>query len=283
MKTFDIISKRILIMTATIISFVFAVVSIFAVPLNKSIEFTGGAVFEVFAPSENFDQLQKYSQNIHASLVKVGGEKYTIKTASSQNFDKLAEDISQFARIDSRSIVAPSMTGSLIKKSIYSVVFSVLAVFCYILIRFNTYYSFGAIVTIVHDLILSIAFIKLMHIEFGISTIAALLTIVGYSVNDTVIIYDKIRASLSAKCNFKERLNQAINSTLPRTIGTSLTTVLAILPVLFFTSGDIHNFCAIVIFGIAIGTVSSIAVSALFLIPFEGKIIDIIKLREQSA
>jgi preprotein translocase subunit SecF len=283
MKTFDIISKRIPIISATIISFVFAVISIFFFQLNKSIEFTGGAVFEVSVRDENIQKLQQYAGDINASLLKVSGEKYIVKTTNSQNFKSVFDEIAQICRIDSSSIVAPSMTSSLIKKSVYSIIFSVLAVFCYILIRFNTYYSLGAIITIVHDLILSIAFIKIMHIEFGISTIAALLTIVGYSVNDTVIIYDKIRASLGAKCNFKERLNQAVNSTLPRTIGTSLTTILAILPVIFFTTGDIQNFCAIVIFGICVGTLSSIAVSALFLIPFERRIIDIIKLREQSA
>lgn len=283
MKTFDIISKRIQILYATLASFTIALLLILTIPLNKSIEFTGGAVFEVTVSSEKLSQFQHYISTSQVLSVKIADGKYLIKTAKSYNFNDLSSSISQIARIDSSSIVEPSMTSSLIKKSVYAIIFSVLTVFIYILIRFNAYYSFGAITTIIHDLILSIAFIKIMHIEFGISTIAALLTIVGYSVNDTVIVYDKIRASLSSKCNFKERLNQAINSTLPRTIGTSLTTVLAILPVIFFTNGDIKHFCEIVVFGIFIGTISSIAVSALFLLPFEAKILEILKIREQSA
>lgn len=283
MKTFDIISKRIRIICITLASFALSLLLIFVVPLNKSIEFTGGAVFEVVVSNENLSQFQDYISTIDASSVSMGNGKYAIKTAKSSNFEELSSHLSNISQINSSALVAPSMTSSLIKQSIYAIIFAISTVFIYILVRFNTYYSFGAIVTIIHDLVLSMAFIKIMHIEFGISTIAALLTIVGYSVNDTVIVYDKIRASLSSKCNFKERLNQAINSTLPRTIGTSLTTVLAILPIIFFTSGDIKYFCEIVVFGIFIGTISSIAVSALFLLPFEAKILEILKIREQSA
>jgi preprotein translocase subunit SecF len=283
MKTFDIISKRIQILCTTLASFTIALLLIIAIPLNKSIEFTGGAVFEVFVSSEKLSDFQNYISSVDVTCASVGGGKYIIKTSKTSNFEELSSRIASVSQINSSSVVAPSMTSSLIKKSVYAIIFSVLTVFIYILIRFNTYYSFGAIITIVHDLILSMAFIKIMHIEFGISTIAALLTIVGYSVNDTVIVYDKIRASLSSKCNFKERLNQAINSTLPRTVGTSLTTILAILPIIFFTSGDIKYFCEIVVFGIFIGTISSIAVSALFLLPFEVKILEILKIREQSA
>ena len=283
MKAFDIISKRIQILCITLVSIFISLLLIFFVPLNKSIEFTGGAFFEVSVSNENIVDFQKNISKFDTTSIDIGNGKILIKTANSRNFDELSYHISSIAQIDSSSVVAPSMTSSLIKKSVYAIIFSILTVFIYILIRFNTYYSLGAIITIVHDLILSFAFIKIMHIEFGISTIAALLTIVGYSVNDTVIVYDKIRASLSSKCNFKERLNQAINSTLPRTIGTSLTTVLAILPVIFFTNGDIKHFCEIVVFGIFIGTISSIAVSALFLIPFESKILEILKIREQSA
>ena len=162
-----------------------------------------------------------------------------------------------------------------------AIVFSIIAIFVYIFLRFNIYYSLGTISTILHDVILVVAFIKVCHIEFNITIIAAILTIIGYSVNDTVIIYDKIRTLLTLKSNIHTTINHAITSTLARTIGTSLSTALAIIPVLFLTSGSIKDFCLIVIFGIAVGTVSSIAVSALVLLPFQKKLFEIIKLKNE--
>ncbi len=282
MKSFDIIAKRLPIFSFTLISVIISFILIAIVPFNKSIEFTGGVLFSVTSHSNSQDFHSFIKKTPDIFLTKIGDDKYLIKALKMDKIEDFSQRLSVVAQIDSSSVIAPSMTSTLLRKSLYAVIFSILAVFLYIFIRFNMYYGFGAVITIMHDVILSMAFIKIMHIEFGISTIAAILTVIGYSVNDTVIVYDKIRASLSSKCNFKERINQAINATLPRTIGTSLTTILAIIPIIFFTTGDIQKFCAIVVFGIVIGTISSIAVSSLFLLPFEAKILEILKIREQA-
>ena len=280
MKSFNIVSKAVPIISLTFASVVFAFIIFFTVPFNKSVEFTGGYLFEI-SVYDNQKFLDFSHANSTLSITKLSNDHYSIKAIKVSNIEFLTKSLEDFSTIKSNSIVAPSITSSLIKKSIYAIFFSVLSVFVYIFIRFNIYYGLGTVITILHDVILSTAFIKICNIEFGISTIAALLTIVGYSVNDTVIVYDKIRASLTSQCNFNERLNQAINTTLPRTIGTSLTTIFAIIPVVFLANGEIKDFCSIVVFGIIIGTISSIAVSSLFLTPFKQKILNLIKLREQ--
>ena len=264
----------------TLILLFIALFAIFFVPLNKSVEFTGGAVFDVIFFDDT--NIKSFTESSKYEIVSVNDPHYIIKVSSSHPFDitAISNDILQFAKIESSSIVAPSMTTSLIKKSLFAVIFSVIVVFIYIFLRFNVYYSLGAIMTIIHDTILSFAFVKITHIEFSISTIAALLTLIGYSINDTVIIYDKIRSNLTLKSDFTDVIGKSIKDTLPRTIGTSLTTILAILPVIFFTTGSIQDFCKIVVFGIIIGTFSSISVSALFLVPFKDKIINILKFRK---
>jgi len=264
----------------TFLTFFLALFTTLFVPLNKSVEFTGGAIFDVvFFDNTDIKSFRKSSGYEISSLNKLH---YIIKIPSLNSLDITAvtNNILQVAKIESSSIVAPSMTSSLIKKSLFAVIFSVIAVFIYIFLRFNIYYSFGAIMTIAHDTVLSFAFVKIIHIEFSLSTISALLTLIGYSINDTVIIYDKIRSNLTVKSNFTNVIGISIKDTLPRTIGTSLTTILAILPVIFFTNGSIQDFCKIVVFGIIIGTFSSISVSALFLVPFKDKIINILKFRK---
>jgi preprotein translocase subunit SecF len=264
----------------TLLTLFFALFTILFVPLNKSIEFTGGAIFDVVFFDDT--DIKSFTKSSGYEVVRIDGQHYKIKISSLYQFDitTVSNNILQVAKIESSSVVAPSMTPSLIKKSLFAVISSVVVVFIYIFLRFNIYYSFGAIMTIAHDVILSFAFVKIMHIEFSITTIASLLTLIGYSVNDTVIIYDKIRSNLTIKSDFTNVISKSIKDTLPRTIGTSLTTILAILPVIFFTTGSIQDFCKIVVFGIIIGTFSSISVSALFLIPFRDKIINILKFRK---
>ncbi len=281
MKNIDVIKYKIYIFTFTFCLILSSFAIILFVPLNKSIEFVGGTVFEVdILNKDNISKL--YTTIPQGKITHLSGERYFVKLSHNTSYDinSVKDNLSKISIIQSSSTISPVITGSLVKKSFFAVIFSLLTVFIYILLRFNSYYSLGALLTIIHDVVVVIAFIKILHIDFGITIIAAILTIIGYSINDTVIIYDKIRSSLTPTSDFITTLNHSISSTIPRTIGTSITTLLAIIPVILFANGDIRSFCVIVFFGVAVGTFSSIAVSALTLMPFKGKIIDILKLRQ---
>lgn len=279
MKKIDIVShkKPIFFLTCLFLFISFAI--LIFIPFNKSIEFIGGFVFEVSGEikMESISQISEKSQIYSSSARHI----IKIPYLQRETLESIQGKIAQNHKIKSASMVAPSMTSSLIQKSIIAVTLSVLTIFLYLFLRFNIYYSIGSILTITHDIILSVAFIKVMNIEISITTIAALLTIIGYSVNDTVIIYDKIRSYFHIKSSLSGVINTSINETLPRTINTSLTTVLSIFPVALLTSGQIHDFAIVVIFGIFIGTISSIAVSALSLLPFEKQIHSILQIKHK--
>lgn len=274
MKDIDFISLAKFSIIATVVTLIVAFFIIIFIPINKSLEFTGGLVYEIDA-NKNIDLHKEFP---NATIHKNEENRFVLKFLPS---DESYKNIQNVGTVQSSSFIAPSFTNKLTKKSVFAVIFSVLAIFIYIFLRFNFYYGLGAIITIVHDVILSFAFVKIIGIEFGISTIAAILTIIGYSINDTVIIYDKIRSNLTTKSDFFKTINTSVNETLPRTIGTSLTTILAIIPVVFFASGEIYSFCLIVAFGILVGTFSSIGVSALFLIPFRAKILQILDFKNK--
>jgi preprotein translocase SecF subunit len=160
--------------------------------------------------------------------------------------------------------VGPKVSSELIEKGILSVVLAVLAVLVYIWFRFEWQFGVGAVVALVHDVTLTIGFFSVTGLEFNLSIVAAILTIVGYSLNDTVVVYDRVRENLRKfkKMPLPELLDLSMNETLSRTIMTSLTTVLALLALLIFGGEVIRGFTAAMIWGIFVGTYSSIYIAS---------------------
>ena len=146
---------------------------------------------------------------------------------------------------------------------IKAVLFSLLAMFSYIWFRFSGWqFGLGALVALFHDVLSTIGFFSLTQIEFNLASIAAILTIAGYSINDTVVVFDRIRENLSKKESpFSELLNLSINQTLSRTLMTSLTTLLALLSIFFFGGEILKGFSLAMIFGVIFGTYSSIYIA----------------------
>ncbi len=160
--------------------------------------------------------------------------------------------------------VGSTVSEELISDGIMAVVLAIGAVLIYIWLRFEWQFGMGAVIALVHDVILTIGMFSFTGMEFNLSTIAAILTIVGYSLNDTVVVYDRIRENLRKfrKMPMADLLNLSINDTLSRTIMTSVTTLIA-LAALFFLGGEgIHGFAAAMIWGIFVGTYSSIFIAA---------------------
>ena len=171
----------------------------------------------------------------------------------------------QFVSVES---VGPKVSGELIQTAIIAVVLAIGAVLIYIWLRFEWQFAVGAVIALVHDVILTIGIFSELQIKFDLAIIAALLTIVGYSLNDTVVVFDRVRENLVKykKKDLKEVLNISINETLSRTFMTSATTLLALVA-LFVLGGDvIRGFVFAMIWGVIVGTYSSIFVASAILL-----------------
>ncbi len=191
---------------------------------------------------------------VQNDLIKV------VKTTLSDAFDGIV-----FLQTDS---VGAKVSGELVQAGVLAIVLAVGAVLFYIWLRFEWQFSVGAVVALVHDVFITIGVFTITQIEFNLTIIAAILTIVGYSLNDTVVVFDRVRENLRRykAMELKDVLNLSINETLSRTIMTSVTTLIALLT-LYFLGGDvIRGFTFAMIWGVIIGTYSSIFVASVILL-----------------
>ncbi|MCH8347113.1 MAG: protein translocase subunit SecF [Proteobacteria bacterium] len=164
--------------------------------------------------------------------------------------------------------VGAKVSGELVINGILAVVFAVMAVLVYIWFRFEWHFGVGAVVALIHDVVLTIGLFALARLEFNLSIIAAILTIVGYSLNDTVVVYDRIRENLRKfrKMEITDLLDLSINQTLSRTVMTSLTTLIALFSLFIFGGEVIRGFTAAMIWGVFVGTYSSVYIASPILI-----------------
>jgi len=169
-----------------------------------------------------------------------------------------------------QEVVGPKVSGELVKAGALAVTLAVMAVFVYIMFRFEWQFSMGAVFALVHDVVLTIGVFSLLNIEFNLSIIAAILTIVGYSLNDTVVVYDRVRENLRKykRMPLAELLDQSINDTLSRTVMTSVTTLLALTALYVFGGEVIRGFTFAMIWGVIVGTYSSIFIASPVLLIF---------------
>ena len=163
-------------------------------------------------------------------------------------------------------LVGAKVGGELQQKAVLAVLFSFVATLVYLAIRFEFRFALGAVIATVHDIVITLGFMALMRLSFDLPSVAAILTVVGYSLNDTIIVFDRIRENLHKKGGRKrdqvELLNESINETLPRTILTAGTTVATLVALLLFGGPVIRDFTMVLILGIGFGTYSSIFVAS---------------------
>ncbi len=250
--------------------------------LNLGIDFTGGILMEI--NTEEVADLAKLREVLgnqgfgEISLQNIGdikaGKDVMIRIQVSDTDNQsvivnkvksiLAEHVS--SKIDYRKIdyVGPTVGRELIESGIYAVLSAFACIMLYVWFRFEWQYGVGAILALVHDSIMIIGFFALTRLEFGLTAVAAILTIVGYSINDSVVIYDRIRENMRRfkKMPISELLNMSINDTLSRTVLTASTTLLASIALLVYGGEVIRAFSAAMVFGVVIGTYSSIFISA---------------------
>ena len=264
-----------------ITSIVLIIVSLFLLlfkGLNYGVDFKGGTLIEIRTDQasskislirDSFNQM-----NLGDVSVKSFGNKtdYIVKFEKQNSNDpEFIENIkkklsSSIDNVDFRRVenVGPKVSAELLKSGIVAIGLSLAAMLLYIWIRFEWQFSLGAILALFHDVILTLGIFSLFSLEINLSIVAAVLTIVGYSMNDTVVIYDRIRENLSKFSSLKigEISNTSINETLSRTIITSATTLLALMSIFVLGGEILRGFALAMIIGVIIGTYSSIFVAS---------------------
>jgi len=246
--------------------------------LNLGVDFKGGTLIEIRTESSSI-QISEIRQsflrmNLGDVTVKKFGEKnnYLVKIeimkSSKDDFilsinNKLSKDLGSevnFRRVEN---VGPKVSSELLKAGFLAITLSLAAMLFYIWIRFEWQFSLGAIIAIIHDVTITLGIFSLFSYEINLSIVAAILTIVGYSMNDTVVIFDRIRENLKkySKISIAEISDISTNETLSRTLITSVTTLLALISIFIFGGAILKGFSFAMIVGVIVGTYSSIFVA----------------------
>ena len=255
------------------ISLIFCIVSFFSLfinGLNFGIDFKGGSLIEVRSDeSINISNVRSRLSLLNLGDVQIqnfGSEKnilVRVEASLSENnssvLSSITNELQTFGEIQRTEVVGPKISSELIQKGILAIISAVGLMLFYIWIRFEWQFSLGAVLALIHDVIITIGIFSFFQIEFNLSIIAALLTIIGYSMNDTVVVYDRIRENLRKykKQDLYELINSSINQTLSRTVLTSFTTLLALFSLYIFGGQVIKGFTFAMIVGVFIGTYSS--------------------------
>ena len=244
--------------------------------LNYGIDFKGGTLIELRSNNTNASLIRDVLKNMDlgdVNVKKFGKEgDFLIKVEEKGDNNKLIPKIKKnlsdslnsdvnFRRVEN---VGPKVSAELLQSGIIAISLSLAAMLFYIWVRFEWQFSIGSIIALFHDVIITLGIFSLLSLEINLSIIAAVLTIVGYSMNDTVVIYDRIRENLGKyhKLNISDIANLSINETLARTIITSVTTLLALFSIFILGGEILRGFSFAMILGVFIGTYSSIFVAS---------------------
>ncbi len=280
---FDFTQFRRISFPASALLTIAAITLFFTHGLNFGIDFKGGTLMEVQDKSGTADigamrtklstlqlgdvQLQQFGGPADV-LIRLaqqpGGD--TAQQAAVQKVRATLGDSVEYRRVE---VVGPRVSGELLAYGMLGLIVAIGGILIYLWFRFEWQFALGAMIANIHDIVLTIGFMSITQIDFDLTSIAALLTILGYSLNDTVVIYDRIREILRRykKMPMPELLNESINSTLSRSIITHVTVTLALLALYLFGGHAIHSFTAVMIFGVVlVGTYTSIFIAAPMLI-----------------
>ncbi len=272
-KQFNIISLVLVIISLSFLIFK---------GLNFGIDFKGGTLIELRSSDKKIN-VTSLRDNLNqmdlgdVSVKKFGNDQdYLVKFENRDNKKDIIEEIKtnldnsfgnnfDFRRVEN---VGPKVSAELLKSGIIAISVSLAIMLIYIWIRFEWQFSLGAIIALFHDVIITLGLFSLLSLEINLSIIAAVLTIVGYSMNDTVVIFDRVRENLRKYSDIKifELTNISINETLSRTLITSVTTLLALFSIFFFGGEVLKGFSLAMIFGVIFGTYSSIYIANTILV-----------------
>lgn len=280
-KIYDFMGKRIPFLGFSALLVIASIVLLLTKGVNFGIDFSGGTIvqvkYEQKAPIKNIRDTLKGTQYSNATITEFGTpEEIVIRiTGSSSN---LANDIGdemtkilkttgsfEIRRVD---IVGPKVGGELREKGIMALSLSLLVILAYVSFRFEWRFAVASIFALAHDVIIALGAISLFNIEVNLDILAAILTILGYSLNDTIIVFDRIREGVqtSKESILEKVVNESVSRTLSRTTLTSLTTFFVVATLFFFGGEIIHGFAFTMLVGVIVGTYSSIFIAASFLV-----------------
>lgn len=262
--------------SAFVFSIFISIISILCVlvfKLNLGLDFTGGTQIELhFKESVNFDEIRSTLEenNLNRATVQAYGE--ATNALIKLNPDKslttamLKEKIAQLypkATIERVEYIGPQVGETLVVNGIIAVIVAILVTMVYIALRFDYLFAISAAVSLIHDPVIILGTFALLQLEFDLIALAAILTILGYSINDTIVVYDRIRENFKKykKMNTEQIVNAAINQTLSRTIMTSGLTLLVVVALALFGGETLRGFSIALIVGIIVGTYSSIYIA----------------------
>ncbi|MFP8965633.1 protein translocase subunit SecD [Pokkaliibacter sp. CJK22405] len=280
-RSIDFLRRRVIGLAASAILSTLSVVLFFTPGLHYGVDFTGGTVIEVTAPHLSLEQLRASFDKAHLAEVNLqefgGPGHYLVRTTSQMRTSgdseantevsaiksavQSADAEASFPRVD---MVGPKVSGDFSDLTVLAILAAGAGMLLYLWVRFESHFALAATLTIALDLTKTIGFFALTGVEFNLTAVAALLALIGYSINDKVVVFDRIRENLRATPDrpILDLLNVSISSTLNRTIFTSTTTFLALLPMGIAGGAAVSSFALPMLFGIVIGTSSSIFIAA---------------------
>jgi preprotein translocase subunit SecF len=284
------VGRRFLFITLSAVVILIGIASlIFHGGLNYGIDFAGGTMVQVkFSQPTTPDAIRKALKGLDLGSSTIqqfeesSGEEFLIRVEKSKSdLVGLSDEIKATLdkaygdnQVDIRRVemVGPKVGEDLRRKGIMAIIYALVGILIYVTFRFEFKFALGAVVALFHDVIITVGIFSLLDKEFNLSILAALLAIVGYSLNDTIVVYDRIRENLKqpGKRSYEELINTSINETLSRTILTSLTTVLVLLSLFFLGGGVIHDFAFALMVGVIVGTYSSIFIASPIVIAMKG-------------
>jgi len=274
---FNFSSKFKIANSLSLLLFILSILFISFKGLNYGIDFKGGTLIELRSDNTDASTIRTLLNNMDlgdVNVKKFGQEgDYLIKVEQKEDdnnkiIPKIKKNLSDnlTAEVNFRRVenVGPKVSSELLQSGIIAISLSLAAMLFYIWIRFEWQFSIGSIIALFHDVVITLGIFSVLSLEINLSIIAAALTIVGYSMNDTVVIYDRIRENLNKynRLNISEIADLSINDTLARTIITSATTLLALLSIFILGGEILRGFSFAMILGVVIGTYSSIFVAS---------------------
>ncbi|PLX71295.1 MAG: protein translocase subunit SecF [Denitrovibrio sp.] len=261
---------------------IFSVGTIATKGFNFGIDFAGGTIIQMkFESAPDLDDIRSTMDKLnigevviqnfgsdHEVLIRVEKTERDLNTVANTIKSSMTDTFPDNKFIVERvEQVGPQVGADLKNKATYAVIYALIGVLIYVAIRFQFIFSLGAIMAIAHDVIITLGIFSITGKEISLTIIAAVLTIVGYSLNDTIVVFDRIRENMKedkTEMKFKDIINKSLNETLSRTVLTSLTTLLAVGALYVFGGAVIHSFAFALLIGVAIGTYSSIGIASAF-------------------
>ncbi len=275
---FDFMSKRKVALVVSSLLIIMSIVSMSLEGLTFGIDFTGGTLIEIgYSESVDLDSIRTSLRNseFKDAIIQYFGSANDVLIRIPQNEGLNSADISNKtlsllkdtgSNIEMRRIefVGPQVGEELKDDGGLAMIYALMGIFIYVALRFQRRFAVGAIVALVHDVLITLGIFSVTHFDFDLTVLAAILAVIGYSLNDTIVVFDRVRENFHKvrEATSAEIFNVSLNQTLSRTLVTSLTTLLVLIALFIFGGEIIHSFATALIIGVSVGTYSSIFVAS---------------------